>query len=120
VLLLRFGSRTDPAVNWTVFDQFAAWVQIMHGGYSAAGWTETGHLFTPKRVLPTPPYWEHEQFDPDKHAGPYHYIIVHNETIPFFIGERFRRIDAEGAWTMYERIGEPIGGSLPWPPPSSD
>ena len=103
VLLLRMGLRTDPAVNWAIFDQFAAWVQIIHGGYSAAGWGETAHLFTTKRMLPGPPYWEHELFNADEHAGPYDYIIVHNETKPLFDGGGFRRIDAEGAWTMYAR-----------------
>jgi hypothetical protein len=107
ILFLSMRPRTDPAVDWEVYNQMAAWVQILHGGYSPSGWFDTNSLFKVQRHLPAPPHFQQESFDPDVHAGSYHYIIVRNEARPLF-GEApssFRLVDEEGEWKMYERAG---------------
>ncbi|MBL9020704.1 MAG: hypothetical protein JNL21_00835 [Myxococcales bacterium] len=105
ILCLRMGPRTDAAVNVTVYDQIGAWVQILRGGYSQAGWHDTATLFRTKRALPAPPYWHHEQFDPKVHAAPYDFVLVHREPQPLFTDEDgFRLAAREGEWRLYERV----------------
>ncbi|UQA54672.1 hypothetical protein [Polyangium aurulentum] len=109
ILFLSMLPRTDPAVNWEVYNQMAAWVQILHGGYSPSGWFDTNSLFKVVRHLPAPPHRQQEWFNPDVHAGPYHYIIVRNEPRPLFgdAPSPFHLVDEEGEWKMYARDGEP-------------
>ena len=72
--------RGDEAVNVEAYNQFAAWVQILRGGFSGSGWFFAGYPFKLKKQLPGPPWYSHEQFNPAAHAGPYHYVIVRNES----------------------------------------
>jgi hypothetical protein len=110
ILFLSMLPRTDPAVNWEAYNQMAAWVQILHGGYSPSGWFDTNSLFKVQRHLPAPPHNRQEWFDSDVHAGPYTYIIVRNEPRPLFSDASlpsFRLVDEEGEWKMYEREDAP-------------
>jgi hypothetical protein len=105
ILCLRMGPRTDPAVNVAVYDQVGAWVQILRGGYSQAGWHDTATLFRTKRSLPAPPYWHHELFDPKVHAAPYDFVLVHREPRPVLTDDDgFRLASQEGQWRLYVRV----------------
>lgn len=106
VLFLRMGARTDSTVNVPMWNHFGAWVQILHGGFSNAGWFDAPTIVRAKKRLPSPPYNQHERYDHRLHAEPYRYIIVFREAHPLYPANSmdFRVIDREGEWTMYARV----------------
>jgi hypothetical protein len=111
VLFLAMKPRGDEAVNVEAYNQFASWVQILRGGFSGSGWFFTGYPFKLKKELPGPPWYSHERFDPAVHAGPYHYVIVRNESAkrPIFTARNpeWRLAARDGSWALYAREGEP-------------
>lgn len=106
ILYVGMKPPSDPAVNIHAYNQFGAWTQILRGGFSGSGWFTTGFPFEAKRMLPGPPWYEHEQFKPSLHAGPYDYVIVHNEKKPVFgpNDTAWKLVQREGQWCLYERI----------------
>ncbi|MGK4006074.1 hypothetical protein WMF31_25875 [Sorangium sp. So ce1036] len=107
VLFLTLPPRTDESLIIEGTNHFSSWVQIMRGGFSADGWHNVGFPFRLKRSLPAPPPNRGEWFNPDVHGVAYDYVIIRNERPdrPMFTAAHaaWRRIDQEGAFTMYER-----------------
>ncbi|XXY47838.1 hypothetical protein WME91_48325 [Sorangium sp. So ce269] len=107
VLFVSLPPRTDEALIIEGTNHFSSWVQIMRGGFSADGWHNVGFPFTLKRRLPAPPSNRGEWFNPDVHGVAYDYVLLRNERPekPVFTAAhtRFRRVDREGAFTLYER-----------------
>lgn len=109
VLFLSMKPRGDPGLNVEAYNQFASWVQILRGGYSASGWFSFGFPFRVKKALPGPPWFSHERFDFATQSGPYEYILVHNEQRPVLPPGQtsFRLVERDGDWVLYARVTEP-------------
>ncbi|WP_437337647.1 hypothetical protein [Sorangium sp. So ce394] len=107
VLFVSLPPRTDEALIIEGTNHFSSWVQVMRGGFSADGWHNVGFPFKLKRRLPAPPSNRGEWFKPDVHGVAYDYVILRNERPerPVFTAAHtsFRRIEREGAFTLYER-----------------
>ena len=106
VLFVALPPRTDESLIIEGTNHFSSWVQIMRGGFSADGWYNVGFPFKLKRRLPAPPANRGERFDPNVHGVAYDYVILRNERPdkPVFTAAHrsFRRIERDGAFTLYE------------------
>lgn len=117
ILFLSLKPRQDPAINIEAYRAFAAYLQILRGGYSANSWS-MGFPIKIKKTLPGPPWHTHEAFNPRTHTGPYQYIIVRNETRPVLgpVASEWCLVEKEGLFTFYARSGDP---QCPAPPPAA-
>ena len=107
VLFVGLKPYGDPAVNVNAYNQWPSWVQVLHGGYSPSGWEP--HIPFPYRIkkkLPAPPWNNQEAFSPQRHAGPYDYVLVRNEKRPLFPpgNNEWRLVERQGAFALYERL----------------
>lgn len=107
VLFLSMSPRGDPAVNVHAWNQGASWVQMIHGGYSPAGFVHSieGFPYARTRELPAPAWDFAEGFDASTQAEPYDYILVRNQPVAIFgdTDPEFHLMALEGDFAMYER-----------------
>ena len=107
ILFLSMSPRGDPAVNVHAWNQGASWVQMMHGGYSPAGFVHSIGGFPYARVmeLPSPPWDYAEIFDASTESWPYDYILVRNQPVAIFgdTDPEFHLMALEGEFALYER-----------------
>lgn len=111
ILFLGMQPRGDPAVNVEVWREGASWVQMLHGGYSPAGFVHDieGFPYLRKQELPAPSWSCAECFDIWEHGPAYDYILVRNELIPVIASNdpEFRLVAAQGEFRLYERFAPP-------------
>jgi hypothetical protein len=111
VLTLILRPMGDSSVNVSAFNQFPSYVQLRHGGYNFYNFAE-GFPLRYRAYLPAPPWSHMDEFDFDRHGGPYDYFLTfreHWEYAPMDkpVAEgKIRLVARAGEWRLYEKVRE--------------
>ncbi len=107
----------DPSVRQSYAQIYPGWYQAFHGGYLGWGFDD-GFPFRYRRRYPVPE-WHLMNFDWERHARYYDYVMVFQGQWMMFAGHlgQVQRIGAAGKWELWKlpgpRVDDPPGPAYP-------